>query len=73
MCRVRRTIKYRKDENSKNFVRTNRNSLLFYLINGTGKAWAWQSNAKLWPIGRMKVKLFDSAENVGAFDPTGSV
>lgn len=43
-----------------------------HLMSGTGNAWAWHNNPKLWPTCLTNVKLFDSAENVGAFDPTGS-
>lgn len=42
------------------------------LINGTGNACAWHNRPKLWPTTFSNVKLFDSVENVGAFDPTGS-
>lgn len=42
------------------------------LINGTGNAWAWHNRPKLWFTCFTNVKLFDSVENVGAFEPTGS-
>lgn len=43
------------------------------LINGTGNACAWHKRPKLWPTAFSKVELFSSVENVGAFDPTGSI
>jgi hypothetical protein len=44
-----------------------------YLNAGIGKAWAWQSNPKLWPIDFTNQLLLESPENVGAFAPTGSM
>lgn len=43
-----------------------------YLINGTGKAWAWQSIANEEPSCRTKILPFESDENVGLLNPTGS-
>lgn len=43
-----------------------------YLNVGTGKAWAWQSNPKLWPSSLSMVLLRRSFENLGPFDPIGS-
>lgn len=44
----------------------------YYLINGTGYAWTLHNNAKFVPTCFSNVKLFDSAENVGFFEATGS-
>lgn len=49
------------------------NKLSTNLISGTGKAWAWQRSAKLWPTVRVYENTFESVENVGDLDPTGSV
>lgn len=43
------------------------------LISGTGNACAWHKRAKLCIACFSNVILFDSVENVGAFDPTGSI
>lgn len=44
-----------------------------YLINGTGKAWAWQSSAKSLDATCTYDELLATLENVGAFAPTGSI
>lgn len=43
------------------------------LIKGTGNAWAWHNKPKLWPAYFWNVELFNSVENVGALEPTGSI
>lgn len=44
----------------------------YYLIIGTGKAWAWHSRAKLVLTALTKMLPLESLENVGALEPTGS-
>lgn len=44
-----------------------------HLIDGTGNAWAWHNNAKLWFIGLLTVQLSVSIEKEGLFAPTGSI
>lgn len=45
----------------------------FYLISGTGNAWAWHKSAKLSPACCTNAEIFEVVENVGAFEPTGSM
>lgn len=45
----------------------------FYLNIGTGNAWAWQSNAKLWFAGLRKTLPINSLWKDGGLDPTGSI
>lgn len=40
---------------------------------GTGNAWAWQSKAKLVFTDLTNMLPFESLENVGALEPTGSI
>lgn len=44
-----------------------------HLINGTGNAWAWQSNAKLSFTRWTNILPFEAEENAGGFAPTGSI
>lgn len=43
-----------------------------YLKLGVGKAWAGHNNANVDSIGRFIIKIWDSNENDGALEPTGS-
>lgn len=43
-----------------------------YLIDGTGKAWAWHVNAILSFIREWTERATTSNEKAGALDPTGS-
>lgn len=47
-------------------------NLIAYLNDGAGKAWAGQSNTRLFPISFSKMKPLESEEKAGALDPTGS-
>lgn len=43
-----------------------------YLNDGVGKACAGHNKARLFPMDRSKVNIFDSEEKAGALDPMGS-
>lgn len=49
------------------------NNSLFYLIIGTGKAWAWHNKLIVEPMALTKMLPFESELNTGALKPTGSV